>query len=179
MWEISINNQIITFLLSLVLGCVLCAFYDTFRSIRKVGFNSFTATFISDLVFWIVSGFITFLFLIARTNGAPRGYVFLTALMGFIIFRATLSRFWIGILVFLIKNIVGFLRFIYTWFYRFWDKTTYLLHKLLLKIIKRGKRWLQKLKKLLKYRYNMLYTKRNVKTSRNGDEDYGTGAKKA
>ena len=179
MWEISVNNQIVTFLLSILLGFLICAFYDVFRAIRRFGFNSFSATFVSDIIFWVESAFITFLFLLVRTNGEPRGYVMIAAVIGFSVFRILFSKYWLMLLIFLMRAIIGIFRFVYIWFYRFWDKTMYLLHKLLLIFIKTGKRWVKKSKKLLKNGYRMLYTKGNIKTSRNGDEDYGTEAKKA
>lgn len=179
MWEISVNNQIITFLLSIVLGFLICALYDIFRSLRKIGLNSFAATFVEDILFWIVSAFITFLFLLSRTNGEPRGYVLLAALLGFLVFRSLFSGFLIIVLTFLFRTILKTYRFIYVWFYRFWDKTAYLLSELLLKFIKIGKRWAKMSKKLLKNRYKLLYTKRKIKASRNGDENYGNETEKA
>lgn len=179
MWEISVNNQIVTFLLSIALGFFICAFYDVFRSLRKVGFNSFVATFIADIIFWIASALITFLFLISRTNGEPRGYVLIAALLGFFVFRYIFSRFWLFGLIFFMRFIKEILGLVYVWFYLFWDKTTDLIRKLSFKTVKTGKRWVKKLKKLLKYRYKMLYTKGNINASRNGDEDYGENAEKA
>ena len=82
MWEIDNYDQVITFLLSLVLGATFCAFYDVIRAVRRVCFNSFIAVNICDIVTWIIYAFVTFIFLISRTNGEIRSYVLFGELCG-------------------------------------------------------------------------------------------------
>ena len=92
MWEISVNDQVLTFIYSLVLGMMICTFYDILRALRKTGSRSYLSVFIGDLLFWIVSAFVTFIFLLSRTNGEIRGYVLISMLLGFTLWRFTLSR---------------------------------------------------------------------------------------
>lgn len=169
MWEIDINNQLLTFLLSIILGVVFCAFYDVFRALRKAGLNSFIATFIADIIYWIIIAFLTFLFLLARTGGEIRGYVLIAALIGFIVFRVTLSKLLFKFLSFIFCKTVKLLKQIHNVFYGFYDRFSVFLAKVSGKFAKSSKRGLKNLKKLLKYRYNMLYTKKNSKTSRKGE----------
>lgn len=169
MWEIGVSNQVFTFLLSILLGFVFCILYDFLRSIRKAGFNSYIATLITDIIYWVIIAFVTFLFLLARTNGEIRGYVLISALLGFIAFRLTLSKLLFGTLCFVMRFTVKVVRFIHNAFYRFFDEISNRFTVVLVKIIKSLRLTLKKLKKLLKYRYSMLYTKANSKTSRNGD----------
>lgn len=93
MWEISVNGQVISFLLSLILGAMYCALYDILRALRKHGRNSYFAVFFEDITFWLIAAFGTFIFLLSRTSGEIRGYVIAGHLIGFVIFRFTLSRF--------------------------------------------------------------------------------------
>lgn len=123
MWEININNQIITFGLSLCVGAVLCAIYDMLRAWRKVEFNSFMTVFITDIIFWVFSAFVTFIFLMARTNGEIRGYVILGALVGFMLFRISLSRFLLIVLNLLFRCFVKFKNIIFKKIYFVYDKT--------------------------------------------------------
>ena len=75
MWEISINDQILTLLYSLCLGVILCVYYDIFRAFHKAGFDSPFQVFIGDILYCVTAAFATFLFLLSRTNGEIRGYV--------------------------------------------------------------------------------------------------------
>lgn len=169
MWEIDINNQLLTFLLSIILGVIFSAIYDVFRALRRAGLNSFIATFIADIIYWIVIAFLTFLFLLARTKGEIRGYVLIAALIGFLVFRITLSKLLFKFLSFIFCQTVKLYKQIHNVFYSFYDRFSVFLAKVLAKFAKSSKRGLKNLKKLLKNRYNMLYTKKNGKTSRKGE----------
>ncbi|MBQ8203434.1 MAG: spore cortex biosynthesis protein YabQ [Clostridia bacterium] len=169
MWEIGVSNQAVTFLLSVLAGIVYCVFYDVLRALRKAGFNSFIATFITDIIYWVIIAFATFLFLLARTNGEIRGYVLLASLLGFVICRATFSKPLLKIMSFIMIWMVKILRLIHCGFYRFYDGFLLAFSKVSTKFVKSTRLTLKKLKKLLKNRYSMLYTKENEKTSRNGD----------
>ncbi len=169
MWEIDISNQLFTFLLSVVLGFIFCIIYDLLRAVRKVGFNSATATFITDILYWIVIAFLTFIFLLARTNGEIRGYVLFCALGGFVIFRFTVSKLLFKLFVLIVCGMVKAVRLIHSVFYSIYDRFSNQINKVFTKFAKTCKRGLKKLKKLLKYRYSMLYTKGNEKASKEGD----------
>lgn len=167
MWEINNYNQTITFLLSLCLGALFCALYDIIRAARKVCLNSFWAVTFTDIFIWIFYAFLTFIFLIARTNGEIRGYVLAGALLGFILFRISISRLLFPALrfvfvkiAFVIKKISGCI----DWFYL--KSETLLLNcgKSAFKIFKSAK-------KLLKNAVKLLYTKKNIAdTEKTSDE---------
>lgn len=112
MWEISINDQMLTLLYSLCLGVILCIFYDVFRAFHKAGFNSPIQVFIGDILYCVAAAFVTFLFLLSRTNGEIRGYVLASALIGFIITRLTLSRVTLFLFTKTLMLITGVWRFI-------------------------------------------------------------------
>ena len=152
MWEISVNDQVLTFIYSLVLGMMICTFYDILRALRKTGSRSYLSVFIGDIFFWIVSAFVTFIFLLSRTNGEIRGYVLISMLLGFTLWRITLSK----PLFYLFVTVIGFLRHTLNktidLINRCTDKLAVLLTVFTGKIIKILKSLYEKLKKLLKNR---------------------------
>ena len=161
MWEINIGHQALTLIFSLCLGGVLCTVYDVLRASRKVGLNSFIIVFISDIVFWIISAFTTFIFLMARTCGEIRGYVLAGEFAGFLIFRLTLSRLTFPFF----KIIFNAIRKLYLYFEKafafLYSKTDSIISKISTSLIKIFKRWGKSIKKLLKSRRKVLYTNEN------------------
>lgn len=110
MWYINIAEQTITFLLSLVMGCVFCLLYDCFRILRIIKSYSKTAIFIQDVLYWIICAFLCCCFLIIRCSGEIRGYVLVGALLGWVVFRLTLSI----LILALAKHILRFARWLYS-----------------------------------------------------------------
>lgn len=157
MWEISNYNQIISFLLSICLGSVFCFFYDVVRALRKVCINSFFAVAVTDVLLWTFYAFITFIFLMATTNGEIRAYVLWGELIGFGLFRISIS-----------KLLFPFLSFIILKAYALKRKTTRILgviytkiEELCLKMLKYMCNLIKSIKKLLKNTFKLLYTNKN------------------
>lgn len=93
MWEISNTAQITAFLYSVLLGMIFCLFYDLLRSFRFAVKLTDFSVFLYDIFYFSVISVITFVFLLAVTNGELRGFVFLGILFGFLLFYFTVSRF--------------------------------------------------------------------------------------
>lgn len=93
MWEIYATGQFKTAVMSLLLGAVLCLFYDFQRLDRLVFRRGLWFTVLQDLFFWVTASFTVFSFLLLHTNGKPRGFVFAFAAVGFLLFRQIGSRF--------------------------------------------------------------------------------------
>lgn len=108
MWEISILNQWSTFVYSLVLGCLLCFVYDLFKIDRLIFKRSIVFIFFEDILFWIISGFLVFSFLIIYTNGQVRVFVLVGALLGFFVYKITVSKF-IMYVITPIKKLIKFI----------------------------------------------------------------------
>ena len=157
MWEINVADQTLTFVYSICLGGLLCAFYDVFRATRKTGCVSFLLVFLSDIFFWVVSAFVTFVFLISRTNGEIRGYVIISETIGFLIFRISISRVWFPGLVVCFKAIYKFKSILIYAFNSFYVE----FEKLILKICNIVSKFLKTVKKLLKNAVELLYTNKN------------------
>ncbi len=170
MWEISITDQLLSFVLSIALGAFLCLTYDVLRAVRKNGFNSFWTVFFTDIFFWLFSAILTFLLLIARTNGEIRGYVLIGELLGFVIFRLLLSKVFLLIIDFLIAKLLKLLRLIRKNFYYFFIKIEKRIDKIILLFCKKTKTMLKIVKKLLKNSAKLLYIKRNNVNVESADE---------
>lgn len=93
MWEINNTLQLISIFYSLLLGIVFCVLFDIFGSFRIVKKHSQAAIFFEDVIFFATVAFITFIFLLAITNGEIRGYILFCVSLGFIFFKMTFSRF--------------------------------------------------------------------------------------
>lgn len=154
MWEINNSLQLLSFFRSLVLGIMLCVFYDFIKSLRLTVNFSAVAIFLQDIVYSSVAAFVTFLFLLSVTNGEMRGYVIIGISAGFIMSRFTLSRLLCKFLKFIFGGIKMLFGSVSEWFYRSFDLLTE-------KMIKICKKTLKTVKKLLKNLIDLLYTKTN------------------
>ena len=161
MWEISISDQIFTSLYSICLGVILCVCYDILRSFRRATNSGTVAIFLGDILYFTVSAFVVFIFLLARTNGEIRGYVLLCTLLGFVIFRVTISRFVVMIITFFMSLIVRGLRIASYYILKFLFSVGEYFIKFLKFSQKKCIRALKTLKKLLKSIRQLLYTKQN------------------
>ena len=106
MWEINLSDQATTFLLSVLLGANFCLLFDFTRGMRAFGINSKVAVFFTDIIYFLLVSFVNFCFFLTRESGQIRGYVFVGEIIGFFLFRLTLSK--------IIMIIISFLHRVYT-----------------------------------------------------------------
>ena len=92
MWEINLTDQSTTFLLSMLLGAIFCFIFDITRGIRLFCLNSKLAVFFTDVIYFLVVSFINFCFFLTRESAQVRGYVFIGVIIGFFVFRLTVSK---------------------------------------------------------------------------------------
>lgn len=163
MWEIHNYDQLLTFGYSIILGAIFCSVYDVLRAHRRVNEYGYISVFVADIMFWIVAAFATFLFLLARTNGEIRGYVLVAELLGFALFRVTISKLIFAVLVIAFKFLNGIFMRLQRFSNCIFEKVCLFLKKLL-KILKRVDK---RAKKLLKNISKIVYTKRNYVESEN------------
>lgn len=90
--DFSNHAQLLTFLLAVALGAAFCLIYDVLRALRHCVQRGAVAVFFEDVVYFTVWGFCTFCFFLLFTKGMLRFYVFLGELLGYTVFRLTLSR---------------------------------------------------------------------------------------
>ena len=101
MGTITVSGQLNTFILSLIFGAAYCVLYDVLRTMHKTLIKSYLAVFVADLFYWIVITLSTCSFALLFSKGEIRGYWLFGFLVGFILFRITLSRFVIVVFNFL------------------------------------------------------------------------------
>lgn len=110
MWEIHTLDQALTFLFALLWGAGLCLLYDPLRAFRACRAAHPAAAAAADIIYWIISAFAFFLFLLSRTNGQPRGYAIAALLLGFAAARAAISPFWFRLLKAVLSAVLFVLR---------------------------------------------------------------------
>lgn len=88
----SLTSQILIFVYSLALGMFLGFAYDIFRIIRMVINSRNIAIFIQDVLYFILSGGMTFLFVLSVNSGNSRFYILAGEGIGWIAYHITLGE---------------------------------------------------------------------------------------
>ncbi len=84
--EFTLSQLITAFLFSAVLGLFLGVIYEPIRIFHKIGFNSKIHYFITDALFMVICGLITFFFSLSMLEGRIRAFVIIGEISGFILF---------------------------------------------------------------------------------------------
>ena len=98
-------NQLYIFLSFLVTGFVIGILFDIFRILRKSFKNIDWITYIQDILFWVLTAAILLYSIFTFNNGELRGYIFLSIILGIVIYLLTLSKYFILIWVKIFKII--------------------------------------------------------------------------
>ena len=88
----SLTSQILIFVYSLTLGIFLGFAYDIFRIIRMVINSRNIAIFIQDVLYFILSGGVTFLFVLSVNSGNSRFYILAGEGIGWIAYHITIGE---------------------------------------------------------------------------------------
>lgn len=88
----SLTSQILIFVYSLALGIFLGFAYDIFRIIRMVINSRNIAIFIQDVLYFILSGGVTFLFVLSVNSGNSRFYILAGEGIGWIVYHITIGE---------------------------------------------------------------------------------------
>lgn len=88
-----VANQVVAFLLLIVLGNLVGVFFDIYRVFRRVRRLKKWGTNIGDAIFWILVTSITYLFLLYYTWGEVRLYVFIAMVMGLCLYIRLFSKY--------------------------------------------------------------------------------------
>lgn len=82
-------------------GILICLTYDIFRALRKSIKTSDLATYIEDIIFFIiVSIFLIYLIFIVN-DGSIRGFIFIGLILGGVLYYFTLSKYFMKISIFI------------------------------------------------------------------------------
>ncbi len=92
MYEI-FRTQFMIFLFSCFLGIVLGLLYDAFRLVRMIINRHNIFIFIQDIIYFLLSAFITFLFVLIFNDGESRFYILAGEGIGWIVYHLTFGEF--------------------------------------------------------------------------------------
>lgn len=98
-------NQANLFLIFTINGIAIGILFDIFRILRKSFKTSDIVTYMQDLLFWILTGFILLYSIFTFSNGEVRFYMFLGVFLGCLIYMILFSKYFININVKIIKII--------------------------------------------------------------------------
>lgn len=108
-----IHSEAYIFFTTLYGGIIIGFLYDIYRIFRYFFRPKRVAAFIEDLIFWIVVAIIALFILISSNWGELRGYVFLSFILGAVLYNKLLSKIVITALVKVIKVILRGIRWIF------------------------------------------------------------------
>ncbi len=159
MWEINNGFQALSFIYSIISGIILAVFYDIFKAFRISFKLSDIAVFFTDIFYYIISAIASFFFFLSVSDGEIRFNILFGFSVGFLIWRITLSRFFILIFKYLLVTILRFYKYLSDKIYAFFDMFFYqtkIISKNAVNFLKNNG---NTLKKLLKKPNDLLYTK--------------------
>lgn len=107
-------NQANLFLIFTINGIAIGILFDIFRILRKSFKTSDIVTYMQDLLFWILTGFILLYSIFTFSNGEVRFYMFLGVFLGCLIYMILFSKYFININVKIIKIIKKIVSIIFT-----------------------------------------------------------------
>ena len=158
MGYINTDNQVFTFLWSLVLGVAMCLVYDIVRAFHKVSVKGFFEVMLLDLLFWGAWSLITFSFLVLRCKGEVRAYVLFGQALGFVITRISVSKLFYRFFTLVLK--------VFRRIFEFFGSNVRKAIECLEKNIKKS---LKYIKKVLQHKVKLLYNQLKVHKKNNSE----------
>lgn len=104
-----VTNQAYLFLIFIINGIIIGVLFDFFRILRKTIKTKDAITYIQDILFWILTGFIVLYSTFTFNNGEIRIFMFIAILIGVIFYMTLISSYVIKInvtIINFIKNII-------------------------------------------------------------------------
>lgn len=130
----SIYQEIQFLLHSFLLGIIITFVYDNIRVFRRViRHNNFFIS-IEDLFFWIMAAICIFLLQYRENDGVFRWFSVIGAFLGMLLYRKTISQFYIRHMTFLFRKIV---KAIYL-FFAYLFSPIYFLERKILQLFKKA-----------------------------------------
>lgn len=137
----SIYHELHFLLHSFLLGIIITFVYDNIRVCRRVIRHNIFFISIEDLFFWIWAALTIFVFQNRENNGVFRWFSVVGAFVGMLVYRKTLSNFYIKNMTFLLQKI---LKILYIFFSYLFYPIYYLEQKAIAILKKIGRRVKQK-----------------------------------
>ncbi|MBP0979085.1 MAG: spore cortex biosynthesis protein YabQ [Oscillospiraceae bacterium] len=149
--NIIISEQLIFFLRSILLGVILGFVFDVFKILRLLVKHNNIFVFIEDILFFCISAIFSYSFLINISYGQIRLFILIGQLIGFILYKLSVSNFVVKLIVFVINL---FLRTIVRPIYKF---ALCIFKVIFVNLTKFFIKNVNFLKKLLKNRIDIVY----------------------
>lgn len=105
-----ITNQAYLFLVFILVGIIIGLLFDFFRILRRSFSTKDFVTYVEDILFWILAGFILLYSICTFSNGEIRLFMVLGIVIGILIYIVTFSSFVIKVnvnIITFIKRILG------------------------------------------------------------------------
>ncbi len=106
------ENQAYLFVIFILNGFLIGMLFDIFRILRKSFKTNDLITYIQDILFWIITGFIILYSIFKFNNGELRGFIFIGIFIGISIYLLLFSKIFIKINLFIINIIKKIIYFI-------------------------------------------------------------------
>lgn len=178
MYTFDQSEQIRFFMLSLGVGFALGVFYDILRTVRLTFTKGKAAVFIFDVLYFLIFGLATFLFILSLNKGEVRLYMIVGEICGTVIYYFSLGLLAIKITNATVKAVHCFFSFLFKMIFapvsRILKRVFGIFGKIY-KLLKKSEKKLQKnrkklLQKLKLYVYNLLGILKGRQASSNGGE---------
>lgn len=104
-----VQNQAYLFLVFSLTGVVIGILFDFFRILRRTIKTGNIATYIQDILFWILTGILILYNIWYFNNGEIRVYMFLGIIIGTLIYMSTLSNIFVKLFTKILSTIIKIL----------------------------------------------------------------------
>lgn len=104
-----VQNQAYLFLVFSLTGMVIGILFDFFRILRRTIKTGNIATYIQDILFWILTGILILYNIWYFNNGEIRVYMFLGIIIGTLIYMSTLSNIFVKLFTKILSTIIKIL----------------------------------------------------------------------
>ncbi len=112
-------NQAYIFLIFIINGLLIGILFDIFRVLRKSFKTSDFITYMQDMLFWTIAGFLIIFSIYKFNSGEIRIFIFVGLLLGIIFYLLTISKYFITINVKIITFISRIIEKIFIYPIRF------------------------------------------------------------
>lgn len=96
-------NQLYTLFVFILSGAVIGILFDLFRILRKSFKTPDIITYIEDILFWILTGLFLLYIIFKYSFGQLRIYMFVSLIIGIVIYFLTISKYFINLNVKIIR----------------------------------------------------------------------------
>ena len=105
-----VTNQAYLFLVFTINGILIGLLFEIFRILRRSFKTSDIVTYLQDILFWILTGFILLYSIFTFSNGEIRFYMFLGVFLGCLVYMLIFSKYFINInvkIILVLKKVIG------------------------------------------------------------------------